>query len=250
MCTCTSDTCEEAGMPCLHTKSHPEMIISKRRSGLVYVSAPSLSHTGKARIVSVYHFVICNMASSLLHNCHLCAYYICVQSHNKAIVFFVSEHACPFCAPFCCNHTFCCNITFWVCLSQWQPYEKSRKKFTSQREGEKAVAFLHTVMVRILKIAHTKFKTMLDVWGNAGHTKSCTVPQLCHHTCEIEAHYCTELCDAATMSHSSTSTNQHVRLCVAKRLSRLLNLRKLESFSKQRCLWLLWFQHLQSKHGV
>lgn len=91
MCTCTSDTREEAGMPCLHTKSHPEMIISKRRSGLVYVSAPSLSHTGKARIVSVYDFVICNMASSLLHNCHLCTYYICVQSHNKAIFFLLAS---------------------------------------------------------------------------------------------------------------------------------------------------------------
>lgn len=172
-----------------------------------------------------------------------------------------------------CAHIYVSNLItgpyfFWACVSTLctillQSYVlTSRFGFVflndslvknegkSWRRREKAVAFLHTVMVRVLKTAHTKFKTMLDVWGNAGHTKSCTVPQLCHHTCEIEAHYCTELCDAATMLHSSTSTNQHVRLCVAKGLPWLLNLRKLESFPKQRCLWLLWFQHLQSKHGV
>lgn len=33
----------------------------------------------------------------------------------------------------------------------------------AERKREKGVAFLHTVMVRVLKIAHTKFKTMLDV---------------------------------------------------------------------------------------
>lgn len=37
------------------------------------------------------------------------------------------------------------------------------KVHVTEREREKVVAFLHTVMVRILKIAHTKFKTMLDV---------------------------------------------------------------------------------------